>query len=86
MCGISDINLGPVVGEVGQDNAEIDETGEDTGAETPDRRGCYLGDVDRAYNGGLPYTKSGDKTTSVDRAETASVSHEDGDAQDPQDA
>jgi hypothetical protein len=36
---VSEVNLAAVVGEVGQDDTKIHETGKDTGAETSDGRG-----------------------------------------------
>ena len=80
---VTDVDLGSVVGEVGEDNTEIDEAGEDTSAETSDRRGSDLSDVDGADDGSLSNAESSNEATSVDGSQAAPVTHEDSDTQDP---
>lgn len=86
MSGISDIDFGSVVGEVSKDNAEIDETSEDTGAKTANGCRRYLSDVDGTDHRSLSNTEPGNEAAGVDSVKVTTVSHEDGDAQNPQDA
>ena len=83
MRSIAYVDLGSVVGEVGEDNTEIDEAGEDTSAETSNRRGSDLSDVDGANDWSLSDAESSNEATSVDGSQAAPVTHEDGDTQDP---
>lgn len=83
MSGISEVDLGSIVGEVSYDNAEVDEASEDTCAKSSNGRRCYLGDVNGANNRSLSNTKACNETAGVDSTEVATISHEDGDAQDP---
>lgn len=83
---ISYVDLGPVIGEVGQNDTEVDEASKNASAEAPNRCRCYLRNVDRAYHRGLSDTKPGNEATSVDGSEAAPVPHEDSNTQNPQQA
>jgi hypothetical protein len=84
--GVTQIDLAAVVGEICQDNAEVNEAGEETSAKTADACGGNLSDVDGPYNGRLAYAETCDEPAGVDGAEIAVGRHEDGDADNPQDA
>lgn len=45
MSGVTQIYLCAVIGKVGENNADVDETCEDTGTETSDRRWSNLGNL-----------------------------------------
>lgn len=72
--------------EIGQHDTNVDCAGEDTSAETTDRLGGNLGDVDRSNDGGFANTDAGNETPRVDLAETSIVGEEDDNTEDPEDA
>lgn len=83
---IAEVELSTIVGKVGQHDAEIDETGEDTGAKTTNRCRCDLGNVHRADDGGLTDSQTSDEATCVDGAEVTVVAEKDGNADNPDNA
>ena len=80
---VSQIELGSVVGKIGQDNADVDTAGEDASAKTTDGCGCDFGNVDGAYNTGLANTETSNEASSIHGAKASAVAHEDGNADDP---
>jgi hypothetical protein len=78
--------LTAVVGEVGEDDAEVDEAGEEASAEATDAGRRDLGNVDGSDDGCLSYAEPGDEPAGVDSPKTAVGPQEDGDADNPQDA
>ena len=76
----------PIVGEVCEDDAKIDEACEDTGTETSNGSRCDLSEVYRSDNYRLSNTESGNEAASVDDAEVATVTHEHGNADNPKSA
>lgn len=85
VAAVADVEAGAVVGEVGEDNTDVDGTGEKTGAETTDGGGSDLGEVDGTDDGGHADTEATDEATSVDSTELAidTRDHEDGDTESP---
>ncbi len=83
MGSIAEVDLASIVCKVGQDDAEIDEAGEDAGAETSDTGRSDLGDVHRSYHNGLADTEARDEAPSVDNAEVAIRAQEEGNSDDP---
>lgn len=85
MAVVADVEAGAIVGEVGEDDTDIDGTGEETGAETTDGSGSDLSEVDGTNDGGHADTDTADETTSVDAAELSvdTRDHEDGDTNSP---
>ena len=83
-----DVEVGAIVGEVGEDDADVDGTREEAGADTADGGGRDLGDVDGTDDGGLTDAQTGDEATRVDGAEVAvhAADHEDDDADGPEGA
>ena len=80
---ISNVDLSSIIGEVGQNDTKVDETGENTGAKTPNRRGCYFRNINGAYHRGLSDAEPSNKAAGVDSSEATPVPHEDTDTQDP---
>lgn len=85
VAAVADVEAGAVVGEVGEDDTDVDGTGEETGAETTDGGGSDFSEVDGTDDGGHADTKATDEATSVDSTELAvdARDHEDGDTGSP---
>lgn len=85
VAAVADVEGGTVVGEVGEDDSDVNGTGEETGTETTDGSRGDLGEVDRSNNGRHADTKTTDEATSVDTTKISvdTGDHEDGNTNGP---
>jgi hypothetical protein len=80
------ISLRATLSSSGAAYPQIDSTGESAGAEATN--GCRrdLGEIDRSYDNSLADAHTRNKAPCVYRRHAAAIGHEDGDADEPEDA
>ena len=84
--GVLQVQRAPVIRKVRDKDAQVDKTGEDASANSPNGGWSDLSEVDWSHHNRLTNTQACYEATSVDSSQVAIVAHEDCDANNPKDA